>query len=192
MTTIKRRDFLRNTTAAFVAGMSPATVFAISEIAHTAKLEAQPLKIFTAGQARQLDAITERIIPRTETPGAHDLGIIHFIDRACADEMATSLGFIRHSLAEFHDQVQAAHDDATSFADLTPTQQDAFLKTQESTAFFELMGVVTRFGYYGMSKYGGNANHASWPLLGYRGHNGGWEYPFGHYDAEVHRGKADE
>lgn len=186
MTTIKRRDFLKSGSIAAVAGLSPASVLAISESASTARDANRALRLFDAHEARQLDAITERIIPRTETPGAHDLGVMHFIDRACADEMATALGFIQHSIREFDRLVSATDSDAESFADLSESRQIAFLKTQEATPFFQLMGMMTRFGYYGMSKYGGNADHASWALVGYRGHNGGWQYPFGEYDAEVH------
>ena len=34
-------------------------------------------------------------------------------------------------------------------------------------------------------------NHVGWELIGFEGHNGAWEYPFGHYDAAVHGDHGD-
>ena len=42
-----------------------------------------------------------------------------------------------------------------------------------------------------LDKHGGNKNHASWDLVGYKGHHGAWTAPFGHYDAEYAKGKVD-
>lgn len=192
MAEIKRRDFLKAGTLATLASISPAALARLSKGATIAKSDGEMLRLFDDSEARVLEAIAERIIPATDTPGAKDLGVVHFIDRACDEEMATALPFIRQSIADINMLVGVSHDGIENFAALDDDAQDAFLKTQELTPFFQLMLFLTRAGYYGMAKYGGNADHRSWELVGYRGHHGGWQYPFGHYDAEVHGGKVND
>jgi hypothetical protein len=41
-----------------------------------------------------------------------------------------------------------------------------------------------------MEKHGGNRDHVSWKLIGFGGH-GPAQYPFGYYDAEAGRERAD-
>ena len=50
---------------------------------------------------------------------------------------------------------------------------------------------MTVFGFFAMSSYGGNKDHIGWDLIGFKGHHGAWEYPFGYYDAAVHGGSYD-
>jgi len=42
---------------------------------------------------------------------------------------------------------------------------------------------LTMFGFFAMSRHGGNRDHVSWKLIGYEGHHGAWAPPFGYYDA---------
>jgi hypothetical protein len=62
--------------------------------------------------------------------------------------------------------------------------QDATLRAHESDERFELLRITTIFGFFAMEKYGGNSGHVSWDLIGFKGHQGAWSPPFGHYDAE--------
>jgi gluconate 2-dehydrogenase gamma chain len=43
-----------------------------------------PFQTLDAVTAAELDAITSQIIPSTDGPGAHEAGIVYFIDRALA------------------------------------------------------------------------------------------------------------
>jgi hypothetical protein len=87
--------------------------------------------------------------------------------------------------------LNAANDAPVRFAGLAPGDQDARLQAIEDSDFFGLLREMTIFGFFAMSHYGGNRNHVGWDLIGFRGHNGAWQYPFGYYDAAVHGGGGD-
>ena len=48
------------------------------------------------------------------------------------------------------------------------------------------MRFMTLCGFFGMSSYGGNRDNVGWELLGFDGHRGAWQPPFGHYDIGEH------
>jgi hypothetical protein len=111
--------------------------------------------------------------------------VIHFIDRALAEELAAERSTVLQGLALFLTDAGAAHADQL-FSELDPAAQDAFLTTREGSDFFEFVRVTTIFGFFAMSSHGGNRDHLSWSLIGFEGH-GAWTAPFGHYDAEAAR-----
>ncbi len=81
-----RRDFLQQLSGYVGAGWLvanwPALVSA-AEHAHQAANSSNPvLEVLTAEQARELDALTACLIPSDDTPGAHEAGVVYFIDRA--------------------------------------------------------------------------------------------------------------
>jgi gluconate 2-dehydrogenase gamma chain len=186
---LSRRRFLQSTgsmsSAAYLRLLGPGFI-AITEAACTAKQEASPLKILGADEASDFAAIAARIIPTTDTPGAAEAGVIHFFDNALAAEMSSQLDGARAGLAAFNAALRDVHPDAGRFGDLSEDDQDAFLRSQESGEFFSLAWTMTVFGFFSMEKYGGNEGHIGWELIGFDGHHGAWQYPFGYYDAEVH------
>lgn len=140
-----------------------------------------------AGEARHFAAIAARIIPTTDTPGATEAGVVHFFDQAFSDDMNDALPPAREGL----DALNTGLPDG-GFAALPEPEQDTLLSTIDGEPFFELMRVMTVFGYFAMSRYGGNREHAGWKLIGFDGHHGAWRPPFGHYDAEVHGNDAGD
>jgi hypothetical protein len=185
---VSRRRFLQSTGSMTTAGyfrlLAPGLA-AITQAACTAREQAAPFKVLGAEEARDFAAIAARIIPSTDTPGANEAGVIHFLDNAFFAEMAGMLDTARTGLAEFNATLRQANPDAGSLDELNEDDQDAFLKTQESGPFFNLTWTMTMFGFFAMEKYGGNKDHVGWGLIGFEGHHGGWQYPFGHYDAEA-------
>lgn len=186
---LSRRRFLQSTGsltgAAYLKLMTPALI-AITESACTARQESAPFRVLGTREANDLAAIAARIIPTTDTPGANEAGVIYFFDRAFAEEMQESLDAARTGLAEFNAALAAAHPGTASLSELSETDQDAFLKTRESGDFFDLVWLLTIFGFFSMAKYGGNKDHLAWDLIGFEGNHGAWQYPFGYYDAGVH------
>jgi len=186
---LSRRGFLRSTGtltgAAWLRLMGPAGI-AIAETACSAKQEASPFKVLGADEADDFAAIAARIIPTTDTPGANEAGVIYFFDNAFAAEMSDQLERARAGLAKFNAALGEAHPDVERFSDLSEDDQDAFLSTQESGNLFGLTWAMTMFGFFAMEKYGGNKDHIGWDLIGFEGHHGPWQYPFGYYDAKVH------
>ena len=186
---LSRRRFLQSagglTGTAYLRLMSPALI-AITESACTAKQESAAFRVLDTREASDLAAIAARIIPTTDTPGASEAGVVYFFDRAFAEEMQDALSAARAGLAEFNEALAAAHTGTVSLSELSESDQDAFLKTRESSEFFNLVWLMTIFGFFSMEKYGGNKDHLGWDLIGFEGNHGAWQYPFGYYDAEVH------
>ena len=192
---LSRRRFLQSTGslsgAAYIGLTSPA-LLAITQSACTAKQEAAPFRVLGNREAADFAAIAARLIPTTDTPGAAEAGVVYFFDHAFAGEMSGLLEDARAGLARFNDALTAAHPGATALADLSADDQDAFLKTRERSDFFGMVRMMTIFGFFAMPSYGGNKDHIAWDLIGFEGHHGAWQYPFGHYDAEIHGGAADD
>jgi gluconate 2-dehydrogenase gamma chain len=190
---VSRRQFLQSTgtmgSAAYLRLLGPALI-AITESACTAKQQSSVFTVLGEQEALDLSAIAARIIPTTDTPGATEAGVIYFFDNAFAAEMSDSLEDARAGLAEFNNALSEAYSGGRRFGELGEDEQDAFLRTQESSPFFELAWTITMFGFFSMEQYGGNRNHIGWDLIGFEGNHGAWQYPFGHYDAEIH-GETD-
>jgi len=178
---ISRRRFLQSTGT--IAGTSllrigaPALA-AITQAACTARQEDAAFVTLGDADAAGLAAIAARIIPTTATPGATEAGVVYFFDAAFSNQMANALAPATSFLAELNEAA------ARPFAELGPDEQDALLAATEADDRFELLRVMTIFGFFAMEKYGGNRNHVGWELIGFQGHHGGWEAPFGYYDAE--------
>lgn len=188
---LSRRQFLQSSSAitgAAALRIGTPALLAITQAACSAKQESAPFVALTADEASDFAAIAARIIPTTDTPGATEAGVIYFIDNAFAAEMSAQLSTARAGLAEFRAKLADAYPDAKQFSDLPVDDQDAYLMTVQDGPLFGLLRVMTIFGMFAMSKYGGNKNNIGWQLLNFDGAHGGWQYPFGHYDAEVHGG----
>ncbi|HNP36786.1 MAG TPA: gluconate 2-dehydrogenase subunit 3 family protein [Woeseiaceae bacterium] len=180
-----RRGFLQSagTLASVNAlGIGAPALAAISAAANEANAANAAFVALGNDDAADFAAIAARIIPTTDTPGATEAGVIHFIDQAFAVEMRDAMDFALQGL-----QVINARLDGR-FADLDTETQDALLRNIEQGELFGLLRSMTIFGFFSMSKYGGNANHIGWDLIGFEGHHGPWQYPFGYYDADVHGG----
>jgi hypothetical protein len=158
--------------------VSAASLAAITQAAYSARDTGAAFSTLDAAEAADFSAIAARLIPDTDTPGAIEAGVIHFYDRAWGDELAWALADMRSFLQTLNESSGAR------FATLPEDAQDATLRDHEDDGRFELLRVITIFGFFSMEKYGGNKDHVSWDLIGFQGHNGAWAPPFGHYDAE--------
>jgi hypothetical protein len=191
---MSRRGFLRSAgslSAIACLRLTGPAIVGISQAACSAREQAAPFKVLGEAEARDFAAIAARIIPTTDTPGAAEAGVIHFIDNAFAAEMQDALQAAREGLAAFNAALADAHPGVQALSALGENQQDVFLKSQEDTDFFNLVRIMTIFGFFSMPGYGGNQDHTGWKLIGFEGHHGAWQYPFGYYDAEVHQGAGD-
>ncbi len=184
---VSRRQFLRSASSlsgiAYLRLTGPALA-AIAQAACAAKQESASYRVLGDLEAADFEAIAARIIPTTDTPGAIEAGVIHFFDNAFADEMSDQLDGARAGLAAFNAAIEDSSSMADRFSDLNTDAQDAFLHTQDTSEFFGLVRLMTIYGFFSMSQYGGNNDHVGWDLIGFEGHHGAWTYPFGDYDAE--------
>jgi len=131
--------------------------------------EPEPLTVLTVHQARTLDAIADRILPATDTPGAGEAGIPAFVDRLLAGWLPDRAA--RHVLTEldrFDTRASERDAGAAGFVDLSEADQDAHLAEAQDDAvarranrsfsrnpnrlheqpFFDLVKWLTLFGYY--------------------------------------------
>jgi len=198
-----RRQFLsRGVTglsAAWVSANLPALI-AAAEHAHNAARSATPPKFefFTPEQAKEVDAMTSRIIPTDDTPGAHEAGVVYFIDRGLTSFYGDDQKTYREGLQEMQARVAETFPGATKFSALTAEQQDQLLHSfdDDSSAaprprrvrpgaqnFFQTLRQHTIAGFLIDPDYGGNHDGVGWKIIG-REREHTFQPPFGYYDKD--------
>jgi len=187
---VSRRHFLRGSGALAGGAIWPgglSALLALTQTACSARDEAKAFSILSVAEAKELEAIAARIIPTTDTPGAREAGVIHFMDLALDSVFPDMLESVRTGLQETAANVGAAG----LFSKLNEADQDAYLQSIEETDFFGGMRFLTFCGFFALSKYGGNRDGVGWKLLGMDPDQHAWQPPFGHYDAEYMQGERD-
>ena len=110
--------------------------------------------IFTDGQRALLDALCERIIPTTDTPGARDAGVTDYIEMIVDEyyDAAERESFLS-DLAAIDDRAHGTHGKV--FSQLDSEHQDAVIAAAEqrqldgvSSSFFATIKQLTMTGYY--------------------------------------------
>ena len=156
---LNRRDAFRGlalTAGALAAGWAVPVVAAPA--AGQAPLTWTP-KALTMDQARVLTAVAETIMPATDTPGATEVGVPQFIDRALATWCdPADAERIRAGLNRLDADAKASQ--GVAFIALTPDQQTALLAKCDAEAvaaarakppsphFFALLKDLTTAGYF--------------------------------------------
>lgn len=181
-----RREFVTALSAALVAAATACRDAADPGIAAhgpPADSPAPPreLKFLTAEEAIELEAITARIIPTDDTPGAKEAGCYWFVDFALNDFAQDAQPLVRDGLRDLARAAVRAHGRGARFSTLTAGQQDALLKGIERSDFFGFTRFATIAGFLALPKYGGNADYIGWQVVG---QERGYEFtpPFGWYD----------
>jgi len=180
---LTRRFFLQGSGSSVASAMLIAGIpglAAISQAARAAKEEEAPFSVLQPDEAIEFEAIVSRIIPTTDSPGAREAGVIHFLDQTFGTFNAGILSPARGMLQQF----QSGIEGDKLFSALTDQEQDSYLESNEETPFFGMMRFLTMCGFFGMSKYGGNQDDIGYQLIGMKSNVHVYEYPFGHYDAE--------
>jgi len=130
------------------------------------------LASFTAAQFATLSAVCERILPRDQDPGAIDLGVPVFIDRAvAAPELAGHRDLIV-SLLPLLDRHARQRFGGRPFAEAAPDQQDSLLASWQhgrggDRRFFETVLGLTLEGAFGDPRHGGNRGGRGFDLIGF-------------------------
>lgn len=114
-------------------------------------------KVLTTAQNDEVVALTEAIIPATDTPGAKAALVNRFIDQVLADAPAKQRSAFLNGLAWVTDQSRTAF--GKDFAAASPAQQTALLARladpahvapgdETGAAFFGALKSMTISGYY--------------------------------------------
>jgi gluconate 2-dehydrogenase gamma chain len=113
-------------------------------------------QFFTPAEFATVDQLSEIIIPKDESPGAHDAGVAEFIDFMVANDPTLQWPF-RYGLDWLNARAAALH--GSVFTALALDQQTALLRTlarrdiaapadADGRTFFALMRQYTVMGYY--------------------------------------------
>ncbi|MCX6627365.1 MAG: gluconate 2-dehydrogenase subunit 3 family protein [Candidatus Solibacter sp.] len=123
-------------------------------------------RFFTAGEAETLDAVCAQLIPADRDPGAREARVVNYIDIQLSRQFRKHRAAYRQGLAGI-DQTSRGKL-GKRFVELSPEQQIEVLNAVEenSKAFFDLLLMHTRQGFYGDPRHGGNRNMASWKMVG--------------------------
>ena len=156
-TIISRREAIRR--AALLAGvaLSPQWLAAVGRTQPAGAKSYLP-----APQAALLSAVSERILPRTDTPGAIDAGVPAFIDFLYGEVMTDAeRGLLTAGLEAIEAAAKSAH--GAAFTALQPAQQDAVMRTvataqqaQKTPSSFGLIRSATILGYFTSEQVGKN------------------------------------
>jgi hypothetical protein len=156
---IGRREAIRR--AALLAGVALSAEWLSLAVSAQAPAAATFL---TASRRATLTAAAERILPKTDTPGATDVGVPAFIDRFYGEFMtADEKQLLVAALDGIEQGAMSAHKAA--FASLPAAQQDAVLKSiataQQGTdpSPFGLLRSVTVLGYFTSEEVGRHVLH---------------------------------
>lgn len=180
-----RRDWLSQCAA--LAAF--AEIAAAQEHAHQAVSVATPplFQTLDAAEAREIDAITSQIVPSTDSPGAHEAGVVYFIDRALATFDSHLRENYRAGMAGIQQKRREMFPASSSVAALSSDQQVQLIHAIESTDFFELLRTHTLYGLLGDPSYGGNRGQIGWKLIGFDDRHV-YQPPFGYYDDRANGG----
>jgi gluconate 2-dehydrogenase gamma chain len=197
-----RRDFLQllggTASAAWLTANWPALVSA-AEHAHQAAKGGNPaLQVFTADQAREVEALSACVIPSGETPGAREAGVVYFIDRALKTFFKEALPVYQKGLAAAQKTTTELFPGIPRFSAATEEQKlkifthmasesereasgSRRLAPGASEDFFQTLRVHTIFGFLIDPEGGGNRDFAGWKAIG-RDSSHSFSAPFGFYD----------
>jgi gluconate 2-dehydrogenase gamma chain len=143
-----------------------------------------PLRFFTESEAAIVAAAVARVFPSDDAgPGAHEAGVVIFIDRQLAGPWGRDARRYAHEpfedglVPEFGYQGKATPRDVyrqglkdlAGFDALTPAQQDEKLKQIENSVFFNLLRRNTIEGMFCDPIHGGNVDMVGWQLIGFPG-----------------------
>src|ERR1700749_1763772 len=182
-----RRNFLLRfgglAGAALLQAQWPAVV-AAAQHAHDAmkSSQAQKFQVLTAEQAKEVDAISARIIPTEEQRGVREAGVFYFIDIALHTFASEQKPVYEKGIAEVNKLTGQHFPGVARFSDATPEQQDQILmelaarqKVAEKRFgrppdaqpdFFQIITYHTAFGYLVDPEAGGNRNYVGWKAIG--------------------------
>lgn len=133
-------------------------------------------RFFTPEEALCIIAFCEQIIPKDQSPGATDAGVIHYIDRQLSGVFHYDQDTYRNGIKNLQTYCTQKH--RKHFEELIFDEQTKLLKMLESNQlketewsqgkpsdFFNLIRSHTMQGFYGSPIHGGNKDYMSFEML---------------------------
>ncbi len=134
---------------------------------------------FNRSDAAIVSAFAERLMPGApDKPGAHDAGVVNYIDLALSGAYADLQDFYRRGLAQLDAYCRKTYND--TFVRLDTARQDQVITALEhgeateftwptAQEFFNTIRTHTMEGMFADPIYGGNKDFAGWRLVGFPG-----------------------
>jgi gluconate 2-dehydrogenase gamma chain len=183
---LTRREFVAQSSQSISGGWLSFQLPWIAVLAGCARDDAARGAAFlhlTPTEARAMRAFAARIIPSDDgTPGADELGVVYFVDRALGTpNFSPALPLLRSGL-EALDAMAHAAGGRKGFASIDVDRQIAMMRDVEHTPFFAAARMLVVIGAFADPSHGGNKDRAGWTMIGME-HRPSFSAPFGWYDA---------
>lgn len=145
------------------------------------KLPGETFKVLTRNEARTMEAMADRIFPRTDTPGAVEAGAVNYIDVALAGDYAQLVPLYRRGLRAINRHARLKF--GKKFYTLGDPDKDGILSAFESGSiagfkkaaeFFEMVRYHVLEGVFCEPQYGGNKDMIGWRLVEFPGQQSGY------------------
>jgi hypothetical protein len=160
---LSRREAIRRTALLLGAAVSPSLLAGVLQAQPAAAGAATPV-FLNPDQLAVAAAAAERILPRTDTPGAIDVGVPAFIDLMAGRYLSPAeQRMFTAGLADLDNASRTAH--GRRFAQLAAAEQDVQLRrlAEASQArdrtFFHQIRELTLLGYFTSEQVGRNVTH---------------------------------
>jgi gluconate 2-dehydrogenase alpha chain len=139
----------------------------------------EPLLALNPHEGWTAQAVFSRMFPGdAESPGAREIGVLTYLDRALSGPYADHLGTYRLGLMLLEHACQKRY--RSGFAQVGESEQDLLLADLErgeidgwepsnQRAFFDLMRAHLQEGLFADPAYGGNRDKLGWMILGHPG-----------------------
>ena len=161
-----RRDFIKSASLAFGSVLLLPSCLKQNNI----------YRFFTPEEAKCIIAFSEQIIPKDESPGGTDAGVIFYIDRQLSTVFNYDQDTYRNGIKNLQAYCKGKY--SKSFETLNPEDQITIMKAMESNQlnekewpqgkasdFFNLVLSHTMQGFYGSPIHGGNKDYMSFEML---------------------------
>jgi len=199
-----RRDFLLQAGGlagtAWISAQWPAILAAAQHSHQAVKSKgSQAFEVLTPDQAKQIDAISSQIIPSDELPGAHEAGVVYFIDRALKTFASDTRPVYEKGLADVAKMTAELFPGVRTISDATPEQQQQIVAElmsemnprpgpRRSTValnadFPQTIWIHTLWGFLLDPEAGANRDYVGWKVIG-RDPAHSFSPPFGFYDQD--------
>jgi gluconate 2-dehydrogenase gamma chain len=199
-----RRDFLLQAGGlagtAWLSAQWPAILAAAQHSHQAVKAKgSQVFEVLTPDQAKQIDAISSQIIPTDELPGAHEAGVVYFIDRALKTFASDTRPVYEKGLADVAKVTAELFPGVRTISDATPEQQQQIVAElmsemnprpgpRRSTValnadFPQTIWTHTLWGFLLDPEAGANRDYVGWKVIG-RDPAHSFSPPFGFYDKD--------
>ena len=144
-----------------------------ASVTKEASLPDYQIKFLTTEEAATVEAVTARLIPSDQKPGAKEATVVHFIDYMLVTSYASQQTYYRNALRQLNQLCQ--HRFKRPFTGLAEADQDEQLAQtergeipdwKEAGDFFATIRAHTIEGMFSDPKYYGNAGRVGWQLMG--------------------------